>query len=281
MYANKQQGWAIGFWLIASALITSCSATATKNVMPATPIVIAEQTRTPALTTISPPSFELTPTTVPTTFVSISPEPTSTVALPTLSLANLKTEFPLTLNNIWLYQATRYEGFNSRDIMTTTQLITETVIDVKTTSSYVAAKIHQETSADLPMFVPKELEKMLRAATSSDYWLVLSGNRLYYQEDKLDLSTLDEALLKFVFPLEVGATWYQVDTGLSRQVTKVGSVSVPAGQFENCFLLQEKWPGVSYQEWFCPKVGIVEQKGDHLGTPGGLHKVLIRYQLEE
>ena len=130
----------------------------------------------------------------------------------------------------------------------------------------------------------------LEPATSTYYWLVVSGNRLYRQEGNLDLSNLSTALVEFVFPVKLVEKWYRsdekarfnptyADDWMLCKVTKMGTVVVPAGEFNDCFFLEEEWAGTTFETWFCPKVGIVSEKGDHHGTPYGFRKVLIQYQL--
>jgi hypothetical protein len=95
-----------------------------------------------------------------------------------------------------------------------------------------------------------------------------------------------------VFPLELGEKWYVSDEKaklhptydddwMLRKVTKVDTVVVPAGRFDNCFFLAEEWAGTTFETWFCPNVGIVDAKSDHHGTPMGWHQVLTRYQLKK
>lgn len=259
MSGNKQRLWIVVLFLllISSASISACGTPSAANATP-TPIPAAARQATPTL------------------------EPTATASPTAPPLPSAQVEFPLALNNTWVFHVTRYEGVPITEILATTLVITETVFEVKNTSSFFIATIHREESAEIGMVVPPSWQGVpLRPATSSDYWLVVSGNRIYRQENKLDLSKLGEALLKFVFPLQVGAKWYQADNALPRLVTKVDTVIVPAGQFKNCFFLQEEWVDATFEEWFCPKVGIVDKKGDHHGTPVGYRQVLINYQLKE
>jgi hypothetical protein len=198
-------------------------------------------------------------------------------------LPSSETDFPLALGNTWVFQATRYEGVPITEIITTTLVITETVVEVKSTSSYFIAQIHREESAEMPVGnVPPSWQGVpLRPATSSEYWLVVSGNRVYRQERNLDPSTLyDTAELELVFPLQVGEKWNLFDGGILRKVVKVDTVAVPAGRFNNCFLFEDAWASDTAQTWFCPNVGIIEEKMDHHGTPMGWHSVLTRYELK-
>lgn len=210
-------------------------------------------------------------------------------------LPSPETDFPLALNNSWVFQATRYQGVPITEIITTTRVVTETVVDVKSVSSYFVAKIHRDESAEMPVGdVPPSWQGVpLRPATSSDYWLVVSGDRMYRQERGLDLANLSRtALLEFVFPLKVGGKWYvsdekaklnptYADDWMLRKVTKVDTVVVPAGRFNSCFFLEEEWAGTTFETWFCPNVGIVEKKSDHHGTLEGYRQALVRYQLKK
>jgi hypothetical protein len=179
------------------------------------------------------------------------------------------------------------------DIITTTIVATETIAEMKSVSGVLTARVHREESAEQPVDkVPVSWQGVaLRSATSIDYWLIVSGNRVYRQDNRLDSSNLDGALLEFMFPLRIGDEWYISDAKarlvptpipddfLLRQVKQVGDVVVPAGHFNNCFLMQEKWAGTSFATWFCPQVGIVDRRVDHQGTPEGFHEVLVKYQL--
>lgn len=270
MSGNKQQFWTVVvFLLIASALISACGTSSGRGVTPG-------------------------PTLAAATSATSTPEPIATASPTVPPSPSAEIDFPLALNNTWVFQLTRYEGVPITEIITTTRVVTETVIEVKNISSYLVAKIHREESAEVPVGdVPPSWQGVpLRPATSSDYWLVVSGNRMYRQERELDLSSLSTALLEFVFPIKLGEKWYRsdekarlnptcADDWMLRKVTKVGIVVVPAGEFNDCFFLEEEWAGTTFETWFCPNVGIVDEKSDHHGTPGGFRQALIRYQLNK
>ncbi len=283
MSGNKQQFWTVVvFLLIASALISACGTSSGRGVTPGPTLAAA---------TLATPTPEPTATASPT--ATPTPEPTATASPAAPPSPGPEIDFPLALDNTWVFQFTRYEGVPINEILTTTLVVTETVVEVKNISSYLVAKIHREESAEIPVGeVPPRRGAPLRPATSSDYWLVVSGNRMYRQERELDLSSLSTALLEFVFPVKLGEKWYQsdekaklyptyADDGMLRKVTKVGTVVVPAGEFNNCFFLVEVWAGTTFETWFCPNVGVVDRKVDHHGTPGGFRQVLIRYQLNK
>jgi hypothetical protein len=84
---------------------------------------------------------------------------------------------------------------------------------VKNTAPYFVAKIRRDEGAEKAVDVPKSMPgTLLRPATSSDYWLVVSGNRIYRQERILDLTNLSStAMLQLALPLKVGEKWYLSD----------------------------------------------------------------------
>ncbi len=288
MGSNKQQlGTVIVLLLIASALISACGTASRGEGTP-------EPTFAPAALATSTP--EPTATALPAAPQSPTPEPTATASPPAPPSPGPEITFPLALNDTWVFQVTWHEGVPIDGIVTmitTTWALTETVVNVKSVSSDFVAQIHQEKSVEMPVAVPESMRGIpLRPAASSDEWLVVSGNRLYRQEKKLDLPHLSTALLEFVFPLEPGEKWYlsdekaklyptYADEWMLRKVTKVGAVVVPAGHFDNCFFLEDAWAGATFEIWFCPDVGVVDKKVDHHGTPEGYRQVLIRYQLNK
>lgn len=221
-------------------------------------------------------SLTLTPIETPTLEQTPSPSPIPTLPTPVNDL-------PLAVGNTWVFQVTRYEGFNPSEIMTATLVVTETVVEVRSTASYFAAKIHRDESAETPVVVPPSMrDTPPRPAQSSDYWLLVGENRIYRQEKNLDPSNLyDTAKLELVFPLKVGEKWNLYNGGIVREIVKVDTVVVPAGRFNNCFFFEDGWATSTATTWFCPNVGFVEEKMDHRGTPVGWHQVLTKHQLKK
>ncbi len=216
-----------------------------------------------------------------------------TVGTPT-SLTIPLADYPLKPGNTWTYLVGRYNGFNPSEIATSTYVMTETVTAVTTNSSYYVATMQQETSPEFAIYVPESMGDLPHGApTTEQYWLIVDGNRLYQQRRELDLSNPQQkGALDFVFPLGIGAKWYQSDDmaklnpdyanrSMLHEVVKADEVVVPAGKFENCYLLTEHIGGSSMEDWFCPGIGYVDRKNDHHGTPFGGRHVLIRYHLEQ
>lgn len=218
---------------------------------------------------------------------NVTLSPTSALNLDALDL------LPVAVNTMWVYRATRYEAVAITEMITATHIITETVVDMQRSASYMAAQIHREESAETPVYIaPNRRGEPLQPAQSSDYWLVVMGNRVYRQRDPFDLKTLDETGELFLtLPLVPGARWYnnvamaklnphfETDSMLW-QVTQVGRVVIPAGEFDPCFFMNQVIGGSTFESWFCPGVGWVDQRDDHHGTPFGERRVLLSYHLE-
>lgn len=287
--------------VIILGLVVSCAGTvptAQPNTAPAPSVPTIVSTTLPAAATPtavptnlpSPPTPALPPTAAPTsTEPAIPTEPAAPIAAST-SLPSPEAEYPLSMNNTWVYESTRYEGFNAQQIMTATETITETVVEVKNDPSYFAAKIDRETGADIAVSVPQGMESMLRPADSAEYWLVFKDNRLYRQEGSPDLSNLAGGdTLEFLLPLKTSAKWIleparlptdpDQSSGISREALKTGTVRVPAGTFDGCFFIKDNWADTTVGNWFCPGVGWVDLVSDHNGTPEGSHQVLISFHL--
>lgn len=208
------------------------------------------------------------------------------VATPSIKLTNL----PLSVNDFWVYQKIRYDGPNLTQLVTTTQIITETVIERKEISSLLVAQIHRQQSAETLVAAMQESDRetaILNPALEDSYWLIINGNRVYSQ-DELDLTTILSSTLEYELPFGMGDSWYLYKSMLAafpdksndsmlRRVTHRQKITVPAGEFESCFQLQEMIGGTIFEQYFCPKVGIVEKRFDHHGTPFGSHLVLIEY----
>jgi hypothetical protein len=216
----------------------------------------------------------------------------STPAAPT-AVPGLLADYPLKPGNTWTYLVGRYNGFNPSEIATSTFVMTETVAAVTTISSYYVATIRQDVSSEFAIYIPETMQDLPHGApTPEQYWLIVDGNRLYRQWPELDLSNPQQkGALDFVFPLQVGTKWYQSDEmaklnpdyangSMLHEVVKADEVIVPAGKFENCYLVTEAIGGDNLEDWFCPGIGYVDRKDDHGGTPFGYRQVLIGYHLE-
>lgn len=189
--------------------------------------------------------------------------------------------FPLTLDTDWVYQYTRYEGFNPDEVVTTTRVVTETVVEVTQNNSFTEVKIRRDEGPEIPLYIPVSMKSVvLRPRTLGYYWFVVIGDRIFHKdEDPATHPLSNEDTLELVLPLRVGNKWDMFGSNsIERRVAKTETIIVPAGRFDNCFSLIDEWIGTKNERWFCPNVGIVDEKNDHLGTPNGYHQVLIKYE---
>jgi hypothetical protein len=204
----------------------------------------------------------------------------------------LSQDMPLALGNTWVYQHTRYAGFNPSEVMTATRRITETVVGLSTADAYVIATIRREQSEEVLVSADVDALKV-HPASSHHYWLVMDGTHVYRQESEPDVSRIEETgELILVLPLQVGEKWYlnqemaalypemTVDSMLQK-VQHKQSIDVPAGYFEGCFFMQEVIGGSIFARMFCPGIGWVDQRSDHSGTPFGWQETLIHCSIQE
>lgn len=228
---------------------------------------------------------------------TVAPNAPAVLATPTPTSTSLSSNgvpsdyYPLGLGNVWVYQDTRYDALPITEYITATHIITETVVDIHHAPSFFAAKIRRDESGETPLFVaPSRHGEVQRPPASTEYWLVLMGNQLFRQEKNVgrpDLRKSDSREL--VSPLQAGAQWYLYEAkdptapdgvgGVLRRAVEENTVQVPAGRFDNCFMLKDDWATDTVYGWFCPGVGWVEKKSDHNGTPFGSHSVLLGYHV--
>jgi hypothetical protein len=193
-------------------------------------------------------------------------------------------DMPLNVGNYWVFRATRYDGFNPNDMMTATLTMTDSIASVETKDGLLIATVQSERSAETLAKVrgTYPVTGSLQPATTETYWMIVDGNRVLRQDDKLDLSDLQSrALVEFVFPISLNSQWSMYsaeDAPLNRKVTKVGPIAVPAGTFTDCLYLEGVMGGMTLEDWFCPGIGIVWHNADHHGTPYGNKRELVSYR---
>ncbi len=204
--------------------------------------------------------------------------------IPTKSTAD---DLPMSKGDEWVYRVTLYSH-----AITTTLIVTDTVVETKKLSLYTVAKVHREETIQRieGMSVESPSKSASHKYTPEYYWWVVAGNKVYRQERRFDLQKLGEAIIELDFPLRVGKKWYLTDERaafrpsssdqwLLRKVAKRGAVSVPAGRFEQCFLMQDTWGDASFRTWFCPGIGIVKKTVQSRGPSEGNRLELLKYCL--
>ena len=195
-------------------------------------------------------------------------------------------ELPLSIGNSWVYRVTRFDGFNSNDIMTATYTQTDSVARVESKNGFYVATIQSEHTGETLVDVQGDYPAVgsLQPAITQTYWLIVDGDRVLRQDGQLNLSDLQShVLVQFVFPLSLNSQWsiYNAkDAPLNRKVTKVGSITVPAGTFTDCFYLEGEIGGMTFDDWFCPGIGVAWSNVEHHGTPYGNRQELLGYQFK-
>lgn len=195
-------------------------------------------------------------------------------------------ELPLSTGNSWAYRVTRYDGFNSNDHMAATYTQTDSVTRVEVKNGFFIATMQSEHTAEILVDVQGNYPATdsLQPATTETYWLIVDGDRVLRQDGQLNLSDLQsQVFVQFVFPLRLNSQWSMYnakDAPLNRKVTKVGSITVPAGTFADCFYLEGEIGGMTFDDWFCPGIGVVWSNAEHHGTPFGNKQELLSYQVK-
>ena len=195
-------------------------------------------------------------------------------------------ELPLSVGNSWAYRVTRYDGFNPNLIMTATLVMTDTIISVENKDGFFVATVQSERSAETLVEVRGDyhVTDSLQPATTETYWLIVDGSRVLRQDGKLNLSDLQSrTLVELVFPISLHGKWSMYaakDAPLNGEVTKAGSITVPAGTFADCFYLQGVIGGMTFDDWFCPGIGVVWRNAEHHGTPYGNKRELVSYKVK-
>lgn len=195
-------------------------------------------------------------------------------------------ELPLSVGSFWTYKVTRYDGFNSYDIMTVTSTMTDSVTQFEINGDYFIAKVQSVQSAEVLVDIRGNYPATdsLQPATTKTYWLIVDGNRILRQDNKLNLSDLQsQVLVEFVFPINLDSQWSMdnaKDAPLNRKVTQAGPITVPAGTFTDCFYLEGVNGGMTFDEWFCPGIGVVWYNAEHHGTPFGNRQELVSYKVK-
>jgi hypothetical protein len=195
-------------------------------------------------------------------------------------------ELPLRVGNSWTYKVTRYEGFNSDDMMTVSSTMTDSVSHFETNGDFLVATIQSVRSAEVlvDLLGNYPVTNSLQPTSTVTYWLIVDGNRVLRQDDKLNLSDIQsQVLVEYVFPINLDSQWSisnAKDAPLNQKITKAGSITVPAGTFTGCFYLEGDIGGMTFNEWFCPGIGMVWYNAEHHGTPFGSRQELVSYKVK-
>ncbi len=243
----------------------------------------------------------------PTATVS-PPVPTQTAfaptarSLPTASASaneNALQVFPLTRGAQWVYAEMAYDTLPN-DVLpqqanrqiTATLLVTDTVIETQTRGAAYAAQVVRERQIVSTTIALAELgdygEIIFADNAPATKWYIFASDKIFSQQENLDWDAVMSSTLELQLPLTANARWYpdaeqraqfstdEMVPGL-RVLENAPRLHLPAGDFENCFVLHDFYNGGGVLTEFCPGIGIVGEHFDHAGTPFGSHKQLRQF----
>ena len=148
-------------------------------------------------------------------------------------------EFPNTIGTWWKYKV--YDSINSQ-------------LDTITITIVGSAKLSNGETATIWQI------KSLFNIVDTNY--VYSGNNIVIDYHYKDASTL---LKKYIFPLNIGSNWVNLNYADTSKVTLKNAINVIAGNFTESYLIKrdyKSFPGYNVfkeDEFFVPNVGVVKK----------------------
>jgi len=200
----------------------------------------------------------------------------------------LDTVFPVSLDSTWVYH-----GIAASAPLTASYVVTETLVGIlrSAESAYVILQMERDLALDwCPFEADAAWCEGLQQPEPTTFWYLLDRQTLYRQ-DKLAVHKLpDHATVELRFPLKVDDQWYLTSAmealhpefdldSMLRKVVRSTALRLPAGDFQDCYLLTDIVGGTETQIWFCSAVGFVLRASEHHGTPYGHHEWLVAYEL--
>jgi hypothetical protein len=195
-------------------------------------------------------------------------------------------DYPLTPGTTWVYRYDEYQSApqDATHIISATSLLTETVINNRYLGDYYLAQVGTSRK-----FVSMDEEWVENGDVASTSWYAIDGGRIYESSLPLDIHAVDMANLKLLYdlPLFDGQSWcpYDVERSSSNPevmqncsgrstVQAIGRLDTPAGAFEDCYEIIERYNNGSVIKRFCNGVGLVSTHFDHVGSRFGFHEEL-------
>lgn len=215
---------------------------------------------------------------------SASAPPTPDTVSTPLSTLGPAYPFPLALSSTWVYEMTAHtEGQTAR------WRITQTIVIVGGDNGLLTAEVEQtsqQTSA------PGSEADQFFTPQDGRFWYILDGQTLYRQNEKLDLEQRAAADILLRWPPESVPCWCvtsadgciepadgEIGPGCRHQ-TRLESVHrTSAGEFSDCRELVRAYNNGAETISFCPNIGIVAERFQHLGSDFGYEMNLIGYSL--
>lgn len=195
-------------------------------------------------------------------------------------------DYPLAPGTTWMY---RYEEYQSATqdttrIISATSVLTETVIDSRYSEDFYLVQV--KTSRRL---VDADKEWVANEDGADTFWYIVNGGKVYEASPPFDIDTIDTDNLKLLYnlPLSDGQGWcpYEAESSSSTPealqncsgrstIQAIGRLDTPAGTFEDCYEIVERYNNGSVITRFCNGVGQVSAHFDHAGSRFGYHKEL-------
>jgi hypothetical protein len=200
--------------------------------------------------------------------------------------ADVLQDYPLTVGTRWVYRYDEYQPApqDATRTISATSVLTETVVDGQSSGDTYLVQV--ETSRK---FVDRDQEWVEHGDVDSIPWYVITGGRIYGSALPLVTRPPDTADLKLLYdlPLFDGQSWcpYEAESSSTdpdamqycsgrSTVQAIGRLDTPAGVFEDCYEIVERYNNGSIIKRYCNGVGLVSAHFDHTGSKFGYHKEL-------
>jgi hypothetical protein len=199
-------------------------------------------------------------------------------------------EFPLAKGTIWTYSYEAYEPSlaDPTQVIHARYELVETISEIETGSGYSIAHV---TRGYQLLGVEPGWTGDFEVSLPNEYWYVTDGEKVWESSSAIDTHKvpLEGTLLDYDFPLSLSSAWCRLpldsdkkipagcEFAGKRMVTDARDFESPAGTFGDCYELTDFFNGGNLIHWFCPGVGIVFMKFDHMGTRFGFEQTLMSY----
>jgi hypothetical protein len=201
---------------------------------------------------------------------------------PTPSPTPAAVPYPLALASTWIYDYRAYSASQQAAWIVTETIIKsdQQIVLLIATVQRTARLIDGQPDQSLPN-IPKD----------ETFWYILRGGELYRQTGHLNPSDLSQnTSLELFFPPESVPCWYLAESlgplqkgesGCRTVNTYLPSYETVSGSFKNCLELITPFLSGNELAIFCPHIGFVAGKYEHLGDVFGYEFKLLGYSLPE
>ncbi|MBF0552307.1 MAG: hypothetical protein HQK60_17455 [Deltaproteobacteria bacterium] len=235
-------------------------------------------------------------------------QPSLRPSTPPSSFNTVETVFPMYLGSYWRYNISLVRQYDGPKIEKKFGQYTEKVISIDIQPDGVTRIIGTEISGTIFFSYCNDPDSSLIAQGDLTSWYVNDTHHVYHactRENAYEIAgsahTKGEAIINtpdegsnkdspekvypdYVVPFRVGNYW--ADEGVKREdtyyryyVEAKETVSVPAGNFKNCFRIAYRTLPDSVVLWVCPGIGLVAKEYHHNGSIEDYRSELISYQI--